>query len=86
MDEDVARDLARQFREQIGYTGDVERFDLRFLEMVKVIKVGRVPSTKDDNAVRLAQLRERLSSAGDRRDWDWAESIEKELGEMEEGE
>lgn len=38
MDENAILDLARQFRERIGYTGDTEQFDQSFIEIVHVVE------------------------------------------------
>lgn len=36
MDEDVIRDLARQMREHLGYTGDSEQFDQDMIAIVRI--------------------------------------------------
>ena len=38
MDEDVMRDLARQFREHINYQGDAEQFDVRIIDLIRFVE------------------------------------------------
>lgn len=38
MDEVMALDLARQFREHINYTGDTAQFDQQVLALIKVVE------------------------------------------------
>lgn len=38
MDEDMVRDLSRQFREHIHYRGDVEQFDQEVATLIKVVE------------------------------------------------
>ena len=38
MDEDIALDLARQFREHINYTGDAEQFDQEVIDLIKHVE------------------------------------------------
>lgn len=38
MDEDMARDLARQFREHLHYQGDAEQFDQEVMALIKHVE------------------------------------------------